>query len=113
MDANFWARETPFIVSKEGQATEGGRAMTLSTKLLVLGSALLLAGGGVFGTETSEGYVAYMYLTGEAGPFRPKAEAPVQPINGVAQNGVMRWNAGAAGCEQFTSDGHVMESATV
>ena len=151
--------------------------MTLSTKHLVLGSALLLAGASVYGTEPSsgsgiaaaprayvncpgvssvpltadaeqslplaqiatlacgeavsvlsdntgytlrvrtlegkEGYVAYMYLTREAAPFRLKADAPVQPANGVAQNGAMRWNAGAAGCEQFTSDGHVVESATV
>ena len=150
--------------------------MSLSTKHFVFGSALLLAGTSVYGTETSsgsgvaaaprayvncpgvssvplradaeqslplaqiatlacgeavsvlsdtgytlrarttdgkEGYVAYMYLTREAGPFQPKPEAPLQPVNGVAQNGVMRWNAGAPGCELFTSDGHMVESATV
>jgi hypothetical protein len=64
-------------------------------------------------SEGKQGYVAYMYLTREAGLFRPKADAPVEPVNGVAQNGVMRWNGGAPGCELFTSDGHVVESATV
>ena len=64
-------------------------------------------------SEDKEGYVATMYLTREAGLLRPKADAPVPPANGVAQNGVMRWNAGAPGCEQFTSDGRVVESATV
>ena len=64
-------------------------------------------------SEGKEGYVAYMYLTREAGPFRAKPAGPVQPANGVAQSGVMRWNAGAAGCDQFVSEGHVVESATV
>lgn len=63
-------------------------------------------------TDGKEGYVAYMYLTREASPYRPKTDTPVQPVNAMAQNGVVRWNAGAAGCEQFVNDGHVVESAT-
>ena len=64
-------------------------------------------------TDGKQGYVTYLYLTREPGPFQPKSEATLQPVNGVAQNGVMRWNAGAPGCEHFNSNGHVVESATV
>src|SRR5262249_36026875 len=64
----------------------------------------LLSGNGgytsrVRTSEGKEGYVAYMYLTREAGPLQPKPAA--QPVNAVPQNGVVRWNAGAPGCDQF------------
>jgi len=66
--------------------------------------------------DGKEGYVAYMYLTKEAGPYQPKSDTPkptpVQPTNAVPQNGVVRWNAGAPGCEQFVSQGRLVESAT-
>jgi len=64
-------------------------------------------------SDGKEGYVAYMYLTREAGPFQPKSEAPVQPASAVAQNGVVRWYAGAAGCDQFSTNGRIVESVTV
>jgi len=65
-------------------------------------------------SDNKEGYVAYMYVTQEATPFRPKTRdsAPVQLPNAVVQNGVVHWNAGAPGCDQFLSNGHMVESAT-
>ena len=64
-------------------------------------------------SEGKEGYVAYMFLTREAGRFQPKSEAPVEPASAVARNGVVRWYSGAAGCDQFASNGRTVESVTV
>ncbi len=62
--------------------------------------------------EGKEGDVAYMDLTREVGLMRPQVQAPLPPANAEAQNGVVRWRAGARGCEQFVSGGQVVESAT-
>jgi len=63
-------------------------------------------------SDGKEGYVAYMYLTREARPFRTKTETAVQPVRAIAQNSVVRWNAGAPGCDQFASNGRTVESVT-
>jgi hypothetical protein len=63
-------------------------------------------------SDGKEGYVAYMYLMHEAGSFKPTTDASIQPSNAIAQNGVIRWYAGAPGCDQFASEGHAVESAT-
>jgi hypothetical protein len=63
--------------------------------------------------EGQEGYVARMYLTNAASPFRVKAdEQPQKPVNATPQNGVVRWVSGAPGCDQFQSHGRLVESAT-
>jgi len=48
--------------------------------------------------DGADGYVARMYLP--------------QPLSASAVNDVVRWQAGAPGCDQFFSKGHTVESAT-
>ena len=62
--------------------------------------------------DGKEGYVARMYLTKEASPVHSQPEAPTQPVDATSHNGVVRWNAGAPGCDQFQSNGHLVESVT-
>jgi hypothetical protein len=60
-------------------------------------------------TDGTDGYVARMYLnTGGAAP----TAADHQPLSATAVNNVVRWQAGAPGCDQFFSKGHTVESAT-
>jgi hypothetical protein len=63
-------------------------------------------------SDGKEGYVARMYLTAEASHFAPRADAPVQPSSATPNNGVVRWSAGAPGCDEFISKGRTVESAT-
>jgi hypothetical protein len=55
------------------------------------------------------GYVAAMYLK-KIPMLRPKPSAPVVSLS---QNGVARWQEGAPGCDQFLSNGRLVESLTV
>lgn len=57
-----------------------------------------------------DGYVAVMYLAvGE----RPASLAPEQHVSSATPvNGVLRWHAGASGCDEFMSQGHLVESIT-
>lgn len=56
-----------------------------------------------------EGYVARMYLGNEADAITPRDS---QPTSAAAVNGVVRWQAGAPGFDQFATKGHTVESAT-
>lgn len=60
-------------------------------------------------SDGKEGYVARMYLF-IGGPAKPNA--PLQPVAATAVNGVARWRAGAPGCDQFMSQGRLVESLT-
>jgi hypothetical protein len=59
--------------------------------------------------DGKEGYVARMYLTmsGSASNPNDQALSSATPVNNV-----VRWQAGAPGCDQFMSKGHTVESAT-
>jgi hypothetical protein len=60
--------------------------------------------------DGKEGFVARMYLNmGGAGDA---ATAERQPTTATPVNNVVRWQAGAPGCEQFTVKGYNVESAT-
>jgi hypothetical protein len=65
-------------------------------------------------TEGKEGYVARMYLTTATPAAQPTLEfdEPSPVTNATPVNGIVRWNAGAPGCDQFTSRGRKVESAT-
>jgi hypothetical protein len=56
--------------------------------------------------EGREGYVARMYLTTEVGAHERKPVASVA----TPENGVVRWEAGAPGCDEFMSYGRYVES---
>ena len=58
------------------------------------------------------GYVARMYLTAAAPASQPELENPAPASNATPVNGIIRWTAGAQGCDQFTSPGRKVESAT-
>ena len=58
--------------------------------------------------DGTAGYVARMYLNMGAAPSAPDH----QPLSATAVNNVVRWQAGAPGCDQFFSKGHTVESAT-
>jgi hypothetical protein len=59
--------------------------------------------------DGKEGYVARMYLKmGDS----PRSMTGQQPASATAVNNVVRWEAGAPGCDQFLSKGHAVESAT-
>lgn len=60
--------------------------------------------------DGQEGYVARMYLANEAAPAAPAPKA--QPSVATPTNGVVRWVAGAPGCDQFISHGRYVESIT-
>ena len=58
--------------------------------------------------EGQEGYVARMYLaTGVETPTRKTVASMATP-----ENGVVRWEAGAPGCDEFMSHGRYVESIT-
>jgi hypothetical protein len=60
-------------------------------------------------TDGKEGFVAVMYLAmGASAPVVARKEM----VSVKAVNGVARWQAGAAGCDQFQSNGHVVQSMT-
>src|SRR5208283_3975974 len=61
-------------------------------------------------SDGKEGFVARMYLFMGSDPS--KSVAPLQPLAATAVNGVARWRAGAPGCDQFMSQGRIVESLT-
>ena len=65
-------------------------------------------------SEGKEGYVARMYLTTATPTAEPELEFnnPAPVANATPVNGIVRWTAGALGCDQFTSRGRKVESAT-
>jgi hypothetical protein len=65
-------------------------------------------------TDGKEGYVARMYLTTAAPAARASLQfdEPTPVTNATPVNGIVRWNAGAQGCDQFISRGRKVESAT-
>jgi hypothetical protein len=58
--------------------------------------------------DGTAGDVARMYLNMGAAPSVPDH----QTLSATAVNNVVRWQAGAPGCDQFFSKGHTVESAT-
>jgi hypothetical protein len=56
--------------------------------------------------DGTAGYVARLYLNMGAAPSVPDH----QPLSATAVNNVVRWQAGAPGCDQFFSKGHTVES---
>jgi hypothetical protein len=60
--------------------------------------------------DGKEGYVAAMYLA--MGVSSPVAAARTEAVSANAVNGIARWQAGAAGCDQFQSNGHAVQSMT-
>jgi hypothetical protein len=65
-------------------------------------------------TDGKEGYVARMYLSTATPAVQPELDldTPSQITNATPVNGIVRWNAGAQGCDQFISRGRKVESAT-
>jgi hypothetical protein len=61
-------------------------------------------------SDGKEGYVAHMYLY--RGKSSANSPAPAHPLSATAVNGVARWNSGAPGCDQFLSQGRLVESLT-
>jgi hypothetical protein len=59
--------------------------------------------------DGKDGYVARVYLSIGGSPANV---AEHQPASAIAVNNVVRWQAGASGCDQFFSKGHTVESAT-
>jgi hypothetical protein len=59
--------------------------------------------------EGQEGYVALIYIS-TSNPFASVANSA--PTTAVPIDGVVRWQAGAPGCDRITSDGRVVESIT-
>jgi hypothetical protein len=60
-------------------------------------------------SDGKDGYVARMYLFEGA----VTAAAPVRPaVSASPVNGVVRWRAGAPGCDEFVSHGRLVESIT-
>jgi len=62
--------------------------------------------------DGKEGYVARMYLTNAAPASKPQPKAVAPLVNATPQSGVVRWSAGAPGCDVFQSHGRTVESAT-
>jgi hypothetical protein len=60
--------------------------------------------------DGQEGYVALMFLSATRDGFAHAGD--VQPVSAPAVNGVVRWEAGAPGCDHFMSQGHLVESIT-
>jgi len=61
-------------------------------------------------SDGQEGYVALMYLA--LGLNSSATVAPVVPAVATPHNGVVRWQAGAPGCDEFLSHGRHVESIT-
>src|ERR1700757_1995644 len=56
-------------------------------------------------SDGKEGYVAHMYLTTATPAAQPASDrdTPAALNNATPVDGIVRWNAGAPGCDQFTS----------
>ena len=63
-------------------------------------------------TDGKEGYVAHMYLTTATPAAQPASLRDTPASSASPVDGIVRWNAGAPGCDQFTSRGRKVESAT-
>jgi hypothetical protein len=65
-------------------------------------------------SDGKDGYVARMYLTTATPAAQPALEfdEPAPVTNATPVNGIVRWNAGAPGCDQFISRGRQVESST-
>jgi hypothetical protein len=65
-------------------------------------------------SDGQEGYVARMYLTTATPVAEPTLilDSPAPVANATPVNGIVRWNSGAPGCDQFNSRGRMVESAT-
>jgi len=63
-------------------------------------------------TDGREGYVARMYLTTATPAPQPATDRDTPATSASSVDGIVRWNAGAPGCDQFTSRGRKVESAT-
>jgi hypothetical protein len=63
-------------------------------------------------TDGKEGYVARMYLTNATPAAQPLSVRDTPATSASSVDGIVRWNAGAPGCDQFTSHGRKVESAT-
>jgi hypothetical protein len=65
-------------------------------------------------SDGKEGYVARMYLSSATPASQPSLEFDDSAAATYATpvDGIVRWNAGAPGCAQFTSYGRKVESAT-
>ena len=61
-------------------------------------------------SDGTVGYVALMYLAPNGNA--PAAEVPTVPSVATPVNGVVRWRAGAPGCDEFLSHGRYVESVT-
>ena len=62
--------------------------------------------------DGKEGYVARMYLTTATPAPQPATGRDTPATSASPVDGIVRWNAGAPGCDQFTSRGRKVESAT-
>jgi hypothetical protein len=62
--------------------------------------------------DGQDGYVALMYLSKLPSGFAHATATDGQPVSATAVSGVVRWEAGAPGCNQFMSQGHLVESVT-
>jgi hypothetical protein len=60
--------------------------------------------------DGQEGYVARIYLTTDSST--PATMRKAQPSSASPVNGVVRWAAGAPGCDEFLSHGRHVESIT-
>jgi hypothetical protein len=63
-------------------------------------------------TDGTEGYVVRMYLTNAAPAPQPATDRDTPATSASPVDGIVRWNSGAPGCDQFTSHGRKVESAT-
>ncbi len=64
-------------------------------------------------SDGKEGYVAHMYLNLDgSAKFDGSAPVDAQPATATPVNNVVRWSAGAPGCDQFAVKGYTVESAT-
>jgi len=62
--------------------------------------------------DGTEGFVARMYLTTAIPAAQPASLRDTPASSASPVDGIVRWNAGAPGCDQFTSRGRKVESAT-
>ncbi|HWN75008.1 MAG TPA: hypothetical protein VNO13_04640 [Candidatus Udaeobacter sp.] len=63
-------------------------------------------------SDGKEGYVARMYLTTATPAAQPASIRDTPASSASPVDGIVRWNAGAPGCDQFISRGRKVESAT-
>jgi hypothetical protein len=62
--------------------------------------------------DGTDGYVAHTYLSTARPVDSPAPDAHVQMPSATPVNGIVRWEAGAPGCDRFLSQGRMIESVT-